>query len=52
LLLALWDSVVASAEVSCGVNEVDVEVVIIILFELNGVEVLASDANVGNLELR
>ena len=33
-------------------NEVDVEVIIIILFKLNGVEVLASDANVGNLELR
>lgn len=33
-------------------NEVDVEVVVIILFELNGMEVLASDANVGNLELR
>ena len=33
-------------------NEVNVEVVVIILFELNGVEVLASDANVGNLKLR
>ena len=33
-------------------NEVDVEVVVIIFFELNGVEVFASDANVGDLELR
>ena len=33
-------------------NEVDVEVVIIILFKINGVEVLASDTNVGNLKLR
>jgi hypothetical protein len=33
------------------VNEVDVEVAVIILFKLNGVEVLASDANVGNLKL-
>lgn len=33
-------------------NEVDVEVVIIILFKLNGMEILASHTNVGNLELR
>lgn len=33
-------------------NEVDVEVVVIILFKLDGVEVLAGDADVGNLKLR
>lgn len=52
LLLAFLDSVVTSAKVGCGVNEVDVEVVIIILFKLDGVEVLAGDTDVGNLELR
>lgn len=46
------DSVVTSAKVSSGVNEVDVEVVVIILFKLDGVEVLAGDTNVGNLKLR
>ena len=52
LLLAFLDSIVTSAKISCGVNEVDVEVAIIILFKVNGVEILASDTNVGNLKLR
>jgi len=34
------------------VNEVDVEVVVIILFKIDGVEVLAGDTDVGNLKLR
>jgi hypothetical protein len=46
------DSVVTSAKVRCGVNKVDVEVVIIILFKLDGVEVLACDTDVSNLKLR
>lgn len=33
-------------------NKVDVEVVIIILFKLDGVEVLACDTDVSNLKLR
>lgn len=33
-------------------NEVDVEVVVIILFKIDGVEVLAGDTDVGNLKLR
>jgi hypothetical protein len=46
------DSVVTSTKVRCGVNKVDVEVVIIILFKLDGVEVLACDTDVSNLKLR
>jgi hypothetical protein len=46
------DSVVASAKVGCGVNEVNVEVVVIIFFKLNRVEIFASDTDIGNLKLR
>lgn len=51
LLVALVDSVVASAEVGSSMNEVDVEVGVIILFELDGMEILASDSDVVDLEL-